>query len=221
MTVPQRVYTVEEYLALDAAAPQGERYEYANGRIIAMAGADANHEQIVLNIGASILGGMRGRPCRVFGSNLRLKMQASRAYKYPDLSGLCGRAEFEATRPQTFLNPSFIVEVLSPSTEAYDRSAKFAHYALIPTLSEYLLVAQDHMRVERYLRRGTSWQYDAFTHLDDVVALPSVGCELRVSEVYARIEFPDVPQTMPSSMPPSMPRLVREPDAPAWDTATV
>ena len=213
MTSSQRVYTVDEYLALDAAAPEGVRYEYANGEVTAMAGAEANHEQIVLNVGALILAGIRGRPCRVFGSNLRLQMQASRAYKYPDLSGLCGRAEFEPTRPQTLLNPSFIVEVLSPSTEAYDRSAKFAHYELIPTLSEYLLVAQDHMRVERYLRRGTSWQYDAFTRPDDLVALPSVACALRVGEIYEQIEFPDPP--------PGMPRLVREPGAPAWQTATV
>ncbi|HEY0776861.1 MAG TPA: Uma2 family endonuclease [Gemmatirosa sp.] len=212
MTSPQHLYTIEEYLALDAAAPRGVRHEYANGQVTAMSGAEPNHELLVARLLALLDTNMRGRPCRVFGSNLRVGVRASRAYKYPDVSGLCGRAEFEPTRPQTFLNPSVLVEVLSPSTESRDRGAKFAHYELIPTLSEYVLVAQDEMRVERYLRRGASWQYDRFTHAGDVVTLPSVGCEFRLGDAYEHVEFPDDP-------PPTMPRLVREPDAPAWAEA--
>ncbi len=155
---------------------------------------------------------IRGRPCRAFGSNLRLKVRASRIYTYPDVSGLCGRVEVEPTRPQTFLNPSFIIEVLSPSTEAYNRGAKFAHYQLLPTLAEYVMVAQDHMRIERYLRSGSSWQFDQFTRPDDLVTLPSVECALRVGDVYEHVAFLDEP-------PPMLPRLVREADAPAWAAA--
>lgn len=222
MTDPQRRYTVEEYFAIDAAAPEGVQYEYTNGYITprhgyadgvatAMTGASAAHERLVINIGALIRAGIRGRPCHVYGSNLRVKAPASRSFKFPDVSGLCGRPEFEATRPETLLNPSVLVEVLSPSTEAEDRGAKFAHYQLIPSLSEYVLVAQDHTRIERYLRAGDSWTLDQFTRPDDVIELPSVACTLRLSDVYEGVEFPDGP-------PRAMPRLVREEEA-AWGAA--
>ena len=209
MTSPQRLYTVEEYLALDAAAPEGVRYEYANGYVTAMSGASGNHEQLVGSLVALIHGAMRGRPCLVYPSSLRVAVRASRAYKYPDVSGLCGRPEFEATSPETLLNPSFLIEVLSRLTEAKDRDSKFAHYKLIPSLSEYVLVSQDRMRVERFLRQGRSWQLDEFVAPDDVLDLPSVECALRLGDLYDRVEFRDGPPRM-------APRLVRESNAPAW-----
>lgn len=211
MTSPQRLYTEEEYLALDAAAPEGVRYEYANGLITAMAGADPNHELIVANLLAHLHPITRDGRCRIFGSNLRVAVRSSRAYKYPDVSGLCGRPEFLDTRPRTFLNPNFLIEVLSPSTERGDRTDKFAHYELIPSLAEYVLVAQNYMRVERYVRTGASWTLDTFTRPNDAVTLPSVGGVLRLSDVYANVDL--------SEPPPRMPRLVREQEAPAWDAA--
>lgn len=202
MTAPERLHTEEEYLALDAAAPEGVRYEFANGHVTAMSGASADHERIVRNVVASLHTATRGRPCEVFTSNLRVTVRASRAYEYPDVSGLCGRPELAPTTPETFLNPSVLIEVLSRSTERRDRGDKFAHYQLIPSLSEYVLVAQDQPRVERYLRTGDSWTLDVFTRPGDVVALPSIGCSLRLADVYERVEFPD--------RPPRTPRLVRE-----------
>lgn len=202
MTAPQRLYTVEEYLALDAAAPRGVRYEYANGLVTVLTGASGNHEQLVARIAASLVIATQGRPCSVFGSNLRVGVRASRAYKYPDVSGLCGRPEFEDIRPETFLNPSFLIEILSRSTERRDRGDKFAHYQLIPSLREYVLVAQDHMRIERYVPAGGSWTLDVFNRPDEVVELPSVGGALRLGDVYRGVEFPDGPRPTP--------RLVRE-----------
>lgn len=202
MTSPQRLYTVEEYLALDAAAPEGVRYEYANGLITAMSGASGNHELLVARIIALLVNGTRGKRCFVFGSNLRLGVRASRAYKYPDVSGRCGRPEFEDTRPETFLNPSFLFEILSRSTERRDRGDKFAHYQLIPSLREYVLVAQDHMRVERYVPAGDVWTLKVLARPDDVLELPSVGCALRLGDIYESVEFSDRPRPTP--------RLVRE-----------
>lgn len=216
MTAPerrpqQRLYTEEEYLELDAAAPRGVRYEYANGLITAMAGVEPNHEQIIANLVIALGPITLDGRCRVYTSNLRVAVRKSRAYKYPDLSGLCGRAEFADTRPRTFLNPSFLVEVLSRSTERSDRGDKWAHYQLIPSLAEYVLVAQDHVRVERYVRAGASWALTVFTEPDDVLELPSVGGRLRLADVYRNVDFTDGP-------PRRMPRLVRE-EAPDWGAA--
>lgn len=212
MTAPQRLYTEEEYLALDAAAPEGVKYEYANGYVTKMTGADPNHEQIVANLIIALGPITRDGRCRVYPSNLRVTVRSSRAYKYPDVSGLCGRPEFLDTRPRTFLNPSFLIEVLSPSTERGDRTDKFAHYQLIPSLADYVLVAQNYMRVERYVRTGASWTLDVFTRPDDVVELPSVTGVLRLGDVYANVDLSDGP-------PPRMPRLVREDKAPVWGAA--
>ncbi len=207
MNSPHRLCTSEEYLTLESDAPA--RSEYVNGHMYAMAGAETTHELLVANLIAGVHAGMRGRPCRVYGSNLQIKVRASGMYTYPDVSAMCGRPEFEPTRPQTLVNPSVVVEVLSPSTEAYDRGAKFAHYQLMPTLAEYVMVAQDHMRIERYLRSGASWQFDQCTRPDEMVSLPSIAGVLRVGDVYAGVEFHDEP-------PSRMPRLMREADARAW-----
>ena len=202
MTSPQRLYTEAEYLALDAAAPDGVRYEYANGHVTRMAGVTPNHELIIANLVALLYPLTPDGRCRVYTSNLRIGVRSSRAYKYADLSGLCGRAEFLDTQPPTFVNPSFVAEVLSRSTERRDRGDKWAHYQQIPSLAEYVLVAQEGVRVERYVRAGASWTLSVFTEPDAVVELPSVGGRLRVADVYRNVEFPRDPQTMP--------RLVRE-----------
>lgn len=202
MTSPQRLYTVEEYLALDADAPEGVRYEYANGLVTAMSGASGNHERLVMRVGALLVNGTRERGCSVFGSSLRVGVRASRAYTYPDVSALCGRPEYEHAGGETLLNPSALFEILSRSTERADRGHKFAHYQLIPSLREYVLVAQDEMRVERYAPAPGAWTLHVLTRPDDVLELPSVGCALRLGDVYEGVEFPAGPRPTP--------RLVRE-----------
>lgn len=204
MTSPERLYTVEEYLAHEEFA-EG-RHEYVNGRIYPMAGAEPAHELICTSVSAALVVGTRGQPCFVFGSNMRLHVAASDLYTYPEVSGLCGRPQFAPTRPQTLLNPSFIVEVLSPSTEAYDRGAKFEHYRIVPSLAEYVLIAPGYKSVERYVRDGTSWRYQAFTRTDELVELPSIAVALRVGDVYERVDALDGPPKSPPT-----PRLVREP----------
>lgn len=208
MPAPQRRYTEAEYLALDAAAPEGVKYEYTNGLLTPMNGADPNHELIVANLLAHLHPLTLDGRCRVYGSNLRVKVRASRSYKYPDVSGRCGPAEFEDTHPRTFLNPSVLIEVLSPSTERDDRTHKFEHYKLIPSLAEYVLIAQRHMQVERHVRAGASWVLDTFTHPDDVLALPSINAALRLAAIYRNVELSDPPVWAP--------RIVREEEAPAW-----
>ena len=216
MTAPDRrphdrLSTEEEYLALEQAAER--RHEYVNGHVLAMAGADPNHELLCASVTAALVTALRGRPCFVFGSSMRVKVSATGLYTYPDVSALCGRPELEATQPQTLLNPRVLVEVLSRSTEAYDRGAKFQHYGHVRALQEYVLVKPDGRYVERYVRDGASWVYTSFTRPDDLVELPSIGAALRVGDVYEQVDALDRPP------PPPTPRLIRE-GTPPW-TANV
>lgn len=210
-TPEPRIYTEEEYLILDELSH--ERYEFMNGRIYyrggvpieaasGMSGASEPHNMIVLNIGMSLRAATRGRGCRAYAADMRVRMGPGGEHSYPDVTALCGRPELEKRRGDTLLNPSLVVEVLSPSTEAYDRGDKFEQYAQIPTLREYLLVAQDRVRVERYTpgAPGAAWERAVYDDLDAAVDLPSLGATLPLRDVYADVDFPEYPR----------PRVVRE-----------
>ena len=146
----ERYITVEEYLAFEGASL--EKHEYLDGRIYAMSGAMPNHNRVSANVLASLHAQFRGRGCEVFGSDMKVRVPATGLYTYPDVTALCGEARFDPGDQGVLLNPSVIVEVLSPSTEAYDRGTKFSHYRKIDSLREYVLIAQDRVRVERYAR---------------------------------------------------------------------
>jgi Uma2 family endonuclease len=121
---------------------------------------------------------------------MRVKIEATNTYVYPDVTVACGELEFEDANVDILLNPTLIVEVLSPSTEAHDRGTKFAHYQTIPSLKEYVLVAQDQPRIEHFVRRENGhWDYSDVSGLEGVMRLPSIGCDLQLAEVYARVTF--------------------------------
>jgi Uma2 family endonuclease len=121
---------------------------------------------------------------------MRVKVSDTGLYTYPDVVAVCGEPRFEDAEVDTLLNPQVLVEVLSPKTEAYDRGDKFAHYRRVESLQEYVMIAQDRVRVEHYLRQGEQWLFTELSSLDDVLRLRSIDCELPVSAVYSKLGLP-------------------------------
>jgi Uma2 family endonuclease len=186
--------TPEEYLALERQAKH--RSEYVNGRVCAMAGASRAHNLIVGNTFSELRAQLRGRPCEAYVNDMRVKVSPTGLYTYPDVVALCGEPRFEDTQMDTLLNPNVIIEVLSDSTEGYDRGEKFAHYRRLQSLQEYVLIAQDKARVEHYARAGEHWMLTEVSSLEGVLTLASVGCAIPLHEIYERVEFPS-PEDLP------------------------
>ena len=177
----------EDYLEIERAAEY--KSEYLNGEMWAMSGATESHTIIVSNLIASVHTQFKGRPCRVYGTDMRVQVDITGLYTYPDVTLICGERRFLDDRRDTLLNPLVIIEVLSPSTADYDRGAKFAHYRQLASLQEYLLVAQDERHVMHYLRQPDNrWLLEEFRSQDDAIDLPSVTCRLSMNEVYENIE---------------------------------
>ena len=188
-TAERLTYTPEQYLALDRKTEY--RSEYRDGFIVAMSGASREHNLIALNLGAELRSQLRDRPCETYVRDMRVRVRSGGPYAYPDVVVVCGEAQFEDEELDTLLNPTVIVEVLSPTTEAYDRGQKFARYRRLPSLREYVLASQDRMLIERYARQDETWVLTEFSDPDDVLTLPSIGCEVPLREIYARVTFPD------------------------------
>jgi Uma2 family endonuclease len=184
----QPLATPAEYLAAERRSR--EKNEYVNGRIYAMAGASRVHNLIVGNLFAELRSQLRGRPCEAYVNDMRVKVQRTGMYTYPDVAAVCGDPGMEDEHLDTLLNPSVIVEVLSPSTESYDRGEKFAHYRRLESLQEYVLVAQVTPRVEHFRREGDHWVLTELDGTDAEVALSSVGCVLALGDIYDRVVFP-------------------------------
>jgi Uma2 family endonuclease len=182
----QQRLTPQEYLAIERAAET--KSEYLDGFLIAMSGATPAHVLITVNVAAEIHRQFRGRRCRVFTQDLRVRVEEGDLYAYPDVVAVCGEPEFEAGALDCLTNPTLIVEVLSESTEAYDRGKKFERYRRRPSLQEYVLIAQDRVSVEHYSRHGEFWMYSDATGLDDVMELPSIGCSLALRDIYDKVE---------------------------------
>lgn len=181
-------YTPDEYLALERHAEF--KSEFLDGRIVAMAGATMPHVTIAANVSAELRARFRGTPCRSFVSDMRVQIGGGRRYTYPDVSAVCEEPRFLDGTLDTLLNPVLIVEVLSPSTEAYDRGEKFLHYRTIESLREYVLVAQDRVLVERFVRSGDFWTLSTLRDLDASLELGSVDCSIPLREVYYGVELP-------------------------------
>src|SRR5215213_8042626 len=177
----ERVYTATEYLALERAAET--KNELVNGRIYAMTGASLAHNLIVLNLAAEIRGRLRGGPCSVFANDMRVKSDRTEMYTYPDVVALCEPPRLEDQHDDTLLNPAVIVEVLSASTERYDRGEKFAHYRKIESLREYILVSQDKVRIEQYVRHSEHWVLAEISDPDGSMRTEALGCEVRLRDV--------------------------------------
>lgn len=185
--VRQHSFTPEEYLAQERKAEY--KSEYIAGQKVAMSGVSREHSLINGNIARVIGPQLLDRPCEVYVSAMRLKVTALGMYTYPDTVVVCGDARFEDEQVDTLLNPTLIVEVLSPSTEAYDRGAKFGYYRQLPSLQDYLLVAQDQMLIEHFAREDEGWLLTETADLSEIVQLPSIACELPVAEVYRKVAF--------------------------------
>ena len=185
---PKLHYTPEEYLALERKAEY--KSEYFNGEIFAMSGASERHNLIVGNVFAALHAQFRNRPCKAYASDMRVKVSATGLYTYPDVIALCEEAQFDDEQKDTLLNPTVIIEVLSPSTEAYDRGENFAHYRKLASLAEYVLVSQDKPHVEHYVRQpDNQWLLSEASRLQDVVHLPSISSTLVLAEIYEKVEL--------------------------------
>ena len=180
--------TPRQYLALERKADF--KSEYHDGFIIAMAGTSREHSLIAGNLHGDIWSQLKKRPCEVHVNDLRVRVSPTGLYTYPDVVAVCGEAEFEDDEVDTLLNPTMIAEVLSPSTESYDRGDKFAHYRQLSSLREYVLIAQDKVLVEHYTRQGNDWLLTELRGLDDTLQLASIQCEVSLREIYAKVKFP-------------------------------
>ena len=177
--------TEEDYLALERSAPYKSNFH--DGEIFAMTGASRKHNLVSGNIYRELSLQLKNRRCEAYMSDMRVKAAKARSYYYPDIAVVCGTPEFEDAHVDTLLNPTLLIEVLSPSTEAYDRGGKFAHYRKIASLCEYLLVTQDQPSIERYLRQGEVWILSETVDIEASVLLDSIGCTLSLREVYDKV----------------------------------
>lgn len=183
----KKIWTPAEYLALERSSPQ--RHELLDGEIFAMAGASFEHDKIVANIVGELRSALRDRPCDVTPPDLRVHVPATGLYTYPDVTVLCRDPLFEGDLRDTLLNPTVIVEVLSESTEGYDRGKKFRNYRSIASFREYVLVAQDAVSVERYTRGEDGvWSLHESGAWERFV-LASIGGSIAVDEIYLKV-FP-------------------------------
>lgn len=183
---PQELLSPTEYLELERRAE--DRSEYFAGEIFAMAGASQRHNLLVANLVRLLGNQLVTKDCNVYPSDLRVKIEAFEKYTYPDVSVACGENLFEDEHRDVLLNPSVIFEVLSESTEAYDRGRKFEHYQALPSLVDYVLVTQDAFRIEQFTRQGVHrWTYRDHHIAEDVIRLESIGCELVLAEVYLKV----------------------------------
>lgn len=175
--------SVDEYLAMERASEL--RHEFLNGEVFAMGGASWNHGLINGNLAALLRTRLKGKGCFVQTNDLRVQISATGLFAYPDLVILCGQPVFADQEFDTLLNPRVLIEILSDSTAAYDRTTKFAHYRKLESLQDYLLVAQDEIKIERYSRRGAGlWDYWESLGTDGDVDFPSLGLAISLPEIY-------------------------------------
>ena len=182
-------YSPADYLALERASEF--KHEFFDGELFRKAGGTIEHSQIAANVIGTLGNSLADSPCRVLTSDMRIKLPTG-LYTYPDVSVVCDQPQYEDDHTDVLLNPLVMVEVLSPTTEAYDRGKKFRHYQTCPSLREYVLIAQDRAAVDHYLRQPASgqWLLTTFESLAATMPLPSIGVGLPLGEIYAKVEFP-------------------------------
>ena len=191
MPVQKRGCSIAEYLKLEGDSD--ERHEYHDGEILAMAGGSPEQSFIIVNFVGEVGNALKGTKYRVAGSNLRVRIPHPPRYAYPDASIICGPVQIDPQDPQrhSILNPKVIVEVLSTSTEAYDRGEKFTQYRQIESFEEYILISQDRPNFESFLRQPDgAWSIQTCTGLQSSAKIRSLGIEIPMTEIYAGIEWP-------------------------------
>lgn len=196
MSANAKIYiTPREYLINERK--RDFKSEYWNGELYAMAGASERHNLITANVVADFHTQLRKRSCKVYPSDMRVKIPAMGLYTYPDVVVVCGKPQFEDEENDTLLNPTVVVEVLSKSTENYDRGRKFENYRRLDSLTEYLLIAQDRAYIEHYVRQGDNqWLLSETKELQDVIELPTIECKLALADVYDKVDFQSRPRTL-------------------------
>ena len=186
-SVPRTLVTYEAYASGEASSEV--KHEFVRGEIFAMAGGTPKHAALTAAMTMLLGAQLRGKPCRPYSSDLRVRIRSADVGAYPDITVICGEPERAPEDTASVLNPTLIVEVLSTSTEAYDRGDKFAHYRQVPSLKEYILVSQHKQAIERHVRnQDGSWTMTAFGP-DAHLTLTAIGCELSVNDVYEGIQL--------------------------------
>jgi Uma2 family endonuclease len=185
---PRPYLTPEDYLAIERQAET--KSEYLDGEMFAMTGGSRWHSLAIGNLVRELSLQLKKRPCQVYPSDLRVYIPATGLYTYPDVIVVCGEPRLQDEHQDTLLNPTVIIEVLSPTTEAYDRGKKFEHYRSIESLVEYLLLSQSEPHIEHYLRQDDNrWLFTETSGLEATLALPFIQCGLALAEVYEKIAF--------------------------------
>jgi Uma2 family endonuclease len=191
---PARRTLVTEEAYLERERQSLDKHELIQGEIVAMPGGSPKHNAIAMNLGRALGNRLAARRCLVFSSDQRIHVEATGLYTYADVSVVTERPRFHPKFPDNLVNPTVVFEVLSGSTEAYDRGAKFAHYRRIPSLAEYVLVAQDERRLDHYCRIETGqWLLTEYEGDATVAAFPALGCEIPLGEVYQNVDLLDPP----------------------------
>lgn len=185
-TQPKTYLTPEQYLEIERKAEF--KSEYWNGEMFAMSGAKINHNRIAGRLLSILDQQLAGKDCEPLGSDQRVLVPGTGLYTYPDLVVVCGEATLSSA--DNLVNPVLIAEVLSPSTEAYDRGRKFEHYQTIESLREYVLCAQDRVHVDLYTRQPDgAWLLRSASRLEDSIELASIGCRISLAALYERVKF--------------------------------
>lgn len=180
--------TPEQYLEIERRADV--KSEYLSGQMFQMAGGSPDHALITGNLIGELRAQLKGRPCRAYSSDLRVTIMPMGLRTYPDVTVLCGEPHFHPLDLDSLINPTVIVEVLSPSTESYDRGEKFAHYRRLASLQEYILVSQERIRVERFVRQENgAWLMTEFSLPTEALPLESLGVSIPLTEIYDKIQF--------------------------------
>ena len=184
------IFSVENYL--DFERIQLDRHEFLDGSVYAMAGESPNHSTICFNLNGIVHGQLRGKKCRGFSPNMKIATNEKGLYSYPDLAVICGQPTFHDNTKDVITNPTVIVEVLSPSTENYDRGEKFLRYTnQIETLQNYILISQDKPLIEIFSRQQNGgWEKTEIKGIENVFEIDSIECEISLSELYDLVEFP-------------------------------
>lgn len=177
----------EEYLRMEQQSEV--KHEYFHGEVFAMVGASENHSLISGSAYAALYLLALRYSCKIYPSNLRVRIPATGLYTYPYISTVCGTPQFEDSEVDTLLNPTVIIEVLSSSTEKYDRGKKFQHYRTLTSLQEYVLISHDSVRVEHFVKQGTQWVPTDANTLEAILALPSIDGIVAVKNIYEQVTF--------------------------------
>jgi Uma2 family endonuclease len=189
-----KIFTSTEYLEFERLSEV--KHELIDGEIFEMAGAVKRHNQISANIIRLLGNQLLERDCNAFSSDMRVKISAAGNYTYPDIVAVCGEEIYEDETEDTLINPQLIIEVLSKSTEAYDRGVKFEYYQTIESFREYVLITQEPFRVEQYVRKNENeWSYFEFRKPENIVRLNSIDCEISLQDIYHKIQ-----QTFPKEI---------------------